>query len=181
MAKSLSKRILDTNVPKIANLHVKINDIPLDKLECVLACVEQVQSILSRQQSLVLDEDGEIFEEYRNQLSLSGQDGVGDAFMKWVHDNQWSFPKEDRVKITKSTNGYLEFPNSENLNGFDRSDMKFVAVANNHKNRPAISVASDHKWWNFQGALKAARIDVNFLCPNQIQKVSVRKTKSKKI
>ena len=41
---------------------------------------------------------------------MRGHPGVGDRFMKWVHDNRWSLPAEDRVIITKDGDGYKEFP-----------------------------------------------------------------------
>ena len=50
------------------------------------------------------------FDEYRQQLSLKGQPGVGDAFMKWVHDNRWALSDDQRVTITKNEDSYGEFP-----------------------------------------------------------------------
>jgi len=102
------KCLVDTNVPINANLATNPDpdsDVPD---ECVLACVEAIDHVV-KQGGLVLDSDDEIFTEYRNHLSLSGQPGVGDGFMKWVHDNRWTFPDVDRVPITKTAIHTMSF------------------------------------------------------------------------
>ena len=53
-----------------------------------------------------MDAGDEIFNEYRQELSMKGQPGMGDRFMKWVHDNRWKLPIADRVEITKNGNTY---------------------------------------------------------------------------
>jgi hypothetical protein len=167
-------------VPKIANMHVNITEIENEMLGCVLACIQKIQEIISGARQLVLDEDGEIFNEYRQQLSLSGQPGLGDSFIQWVHDNQWS--KCDRIKINKTDpNHYIEFPNTPALSKFDKSDIKFVAVANACKRKPTICVAIDRGWWTHKQALEDSGITVDFLCPDQIAKSSERSKKRKKL
>lgn len=136
----VAKYIVDTNVPKIANQQVDILAIPENMLGCVLACVEKIQQIISGKQILVLDEAGEIFEEYRKQLSMSGQPGIGDAFMQWVHDRQWMAC--ERVAITKTGAIYHAFPTVPALEDFDKSDRKFVALANTHPEKPPIVAAT---------------------------------------
>jgi hypothetical protein len=158
------KCLVDTNVPKTANLATDPAIIPDDLANCVLACVEAIDHVVKKGQ-LVLDAASEIFDEYRNQLSLSGQPGVGDSFMKWVHDNRWKFPDADRVPITKNGDSYDEFPDHEGLLNFDISDRKFVAVANNHPNKPPILEATDSKWWGWKDALDQVGITVKFICP----------------
>lgn len=160
-----AKCVVDTNVPKLANLHVNIASIPEEKLACVLACAEKIQGILNGNFSLVIDAADEIFDEYRRQLSMSGQPGVGDVFMQWVHDNRWGFPDEDRVAINKIGHTYGEFPVSEKLISFDKSDMKFVAVANAHVSSPPIVVAEDRGWFLHKDALENVGIVLEFLCP----------------
>lgn len=162
------KCIVDTNVPKTANLAFSPNKCKAEYEECVLACVEAIEKIIKKG-GLVLDDSGEIFSEYHRQLSLSGCPGVGDRFMKWVHDNRWSFPQEDRVRITKQGNSYAEFPNHKDLLGFDRSDRKFIAVANAHPQKPPILQATDSKWWGWKDALEEKGISVIFLCPELIK------------
>ncbi len=120
--------MFDTNVPKNANLAIDPKDIPDELIVCVLACVEAVEHVVKKGW-LVVDSGEEIFDEYRNNLSMSGQPGVGDKFMKWVHDNQWNVQKVDRINITKNGESYDEFPAHAVLTAFDNSDRKFVAVA----------------------------------------------------
>ena len=162
---SLSKKwVVDTNVPVTANMALKPDEIPNELLKCVWACVETIDQV-QKNGILVLDEGDEIFTEYRKNLSMRGQPGVGDRFMKWLHDNRWKFPASDRVAITKDGNSYKEFPDHEALINFDNSDRKFVAVSNAHREKPAIIQATDSKWWGWKEALAEVGITVLFLCP----------------
>ena len=92
---------------------------------------------------MVIDDGDEIFNEYRGQLAMQGQPGIGDIFMKWVHDNSWNPDKVKRVSITPSNSSYEEFPEHDGLVDFDNSDRKFVAVANAHPDKPPILQATD--------------------------------------
>ena len=159
--------VVDTNVPEIANLATQPDagsDVPDS---CVLACIEAVEHVI-RKRGLVIDAGDEIFNEYRHRLSLKGQPGVGDQFLKWVHDNRWSLPDAQRVTITSNGDSYNEFPEHDDLNEFDRSDRKFVAVANAHKEKPPILQAADSKWWGWSDALAEAGVAVRFLCPEYV-------------
>ncbi len=60
---------LATNVPKTANLAVDPASIPDELVFCVQACIEAVQHVVKRD-CLVLDASNEIFDEYRQQLSM---------------------------------------------------------------------------------------------------------------
>ena len=162
------KCLVDTNVPKTANLAVKPEQIPDELTDCVLACVEAVELVVENG-SLVIDAQDEIFDEYRQQLSMSGQPGVGDRFLKWVHDNRWCFPDVDRVWISKSGDFYDQFPDHKGLKNFDNSDRKFVAVAHAHSEKPPILQATDSKWWGWKDALGEVGITVNFLCQEYIE------------
>ncbi len=162
------KCVVDTNVPKTANLARTPNAVPDELSRCVLACVEAIDHVV-KNRALVLDSGDEIFDEYRRELSMSGQPGVGDGFMKWVHDNRWTLQVRDRVVITACGTSYREFPTSPDLRGFDQSDRKFVAVANKHPDRPPILQATDSKWWGWKDALASAGIAVQFLCPDYVE------------
>lgn len=163
------KCLVDTNVPKTANLALDPENIPEELNQCVLACIEAIDHVIKKG-GLVIDAENEIFDEYRKQLSLKGQPGVGDRFMKWVHDNQWKFPEADRVTITKNGESYDEFPDHAALINFDNSDRKFVAVANAHCAKPTILQATDSKWWGWNDALVEVGIPVCFLCPDYVKK-----------
>ena len=158
------KYLVDTNVAKTSNLATQAmsnTDVPD---ECVLACVEAIEHVIDKW-SLVIDDGNEIFDEYRQQLNMSGQPGVGDLFMKWVHDNRWKLPPSQRVAITQAEDGHEEFPEHDGLADFDKSDRKFVAVANAHTGNPEILQATDSKWWGWQQALDEAGVAVCFVCP----------------
>jgi len=162
------KCIVDTNVPKTANLALDPATIPQELTGCVLVCVEAVDHVV-KQGGLVLDSNDEIFTEYRSNLSLSGQPGVGDTFAKWVHDNQWNTSKVTRVTITKNGDSYDEFPDHDGLIQFDNSDRKFIAVANTHPAKPPVLQATDSKWWGWKEALKEVGITVQFLCSDYVE------------
>lgn len=162
------KCLMDTNVPKTANLATQPDPDSNVSNACVLACIEAVEHVIKKR-GLIIDAGNEIFDEYQQQLSMKGQPGVGDRFMKWVHDNRWSLPDSQRVTITRNGDSYDEFPTHDELNNFDRSDRKFVAVANTHKDKPPILQATDSKWWGWKDGLAEIGIAVQFLCPEYVK------------
>lgn len=172
---SLPKRcIVDTNIPISANMANRPDSIPEELRECVLTCIECVEHVVENG-GLVIDDNGEIFDEYRTGLSLSGQPGVGDRFVKWVHDHQWVATSINRITITRQGESYREFPDHNGLSGFDHSDRKFVAVANAHPDKPPILQATDSKWWGFSSVLDELGISVLFLCPEYVKDKYSRK------
>ncbi|MDR3557250.1 MAG: hypothetical protein P4L55_21045 [Syntrophobacteraceae bacterium] len=176
MSKLPKRCVVDTNVPIIANRAVDAAGVPEELIDCVLACIEAVEHVVKTGR-LVIDSGDEIFDEYRNNLDMKGQPGVGDRFMKWVHDNRWKFPGKDRVTITASGCSYNEFPSHDGLSNFDDSDRKFVAVANAHPAKPPILEATDSKWWGWKEPLTDVGLDVIFLCPDYIEAKYAQKMK----
>lgn len=172
-------RIVDTNVPLVANRLNKQDPSHFVSDECIQSCIEALQFVTDNM-CLVLDEAGEIFEEYCHKLRRSGQPGVGDAFFKWVCDNQYSFHSSQRVAITRAGDSYREYPEHDDLKHFDPADRKFLAVANAHPNKPTILQALDRKWMEVHRALQASDISVLFLCENDLQAAMERKPKSRK-
>lgn len=171
------KCVVDTNVPKTANLALAPGPIPPELTGCVVACIEAIEHVITKGK-LVLDANDEIFDEYRQQLSMRGQPGVGDRFMKWVHDHRWQLPDQDRVAITLCGSSYVEFPDHDDLANFDNSDRKFVAVANAHPEKPPIMQAVDSKWWGWKRPLAEAGIAVHFLCPEYAEAKYAEKIKA---
>ena len=157
-----------SDLPKTANLATQPDPDSDVSDACVLACIEAVEHVIKKR-GLILDSGDEIFDEYRQQLSMKGQPGVGDRFMKWVHDNRWSLPDAHRVTITRNGDSYEEFPTHDGLNNFDKSDRKFVAAANAHVEKPPILQATDSKWWGWKDALAEVGIAVRFLCPEYVE------------
>lgn len=166
--------VVDTNVPKTANLATKPSEDSEMSDVCILACVNAIEDIISKK-AVVIDDGDEIFHEYRQQLSMKGQPGVGDKFMKWVHDHRWSLPESQRVTITKNEDSYDEFPHHEYLENFDPSDRKFVAVAHAHPHKPPIIEATDSKWWGWKKPLEETGINVRFLCQEYIENKYTKK------
>ncbi len=168
MSESTQKWVIDTNVPKTANRAIDPDNIPEYLCKCVQVCVEAIEEV-TQNGGLVLDYGDLFFDEYRGKLSMSGQPGIGDMFMLWVHYERWSFPAEDRVCITPDGDSFNEFPDHPGLSDFDDSDRKFIAVANAHDKAPIVLQAVDSKWWGWKDALDEAGIHVKFLCPEYIE------------
>ncbi len=169
------KCIVDTNVPVNANLANDPAEIPDDLVVCVQSCVSAIAHVMEKGE-LVIDSGNEIYGEYLQNLRLSGRKGIGNAFMKWVHDNCWGLPDIDRIAITKNGESYDEFPVHTGLENFDKSDRKFVAVANAHPAKPPILQATDSKWWGWQDALMEVGITVQFICPAYAETKYAKKT-----
>jgi hypothetical protein len=154
--------VMDTNVAVVANGRA-----PQAGDTCVEACIAALIEIRERQRML-LDDEGSILDEYRRQLSPSGQPGPGDAFFKWLWDNQGNPEHCHLVPVTPldgGGRGFEEFPDDPDLVRFDPSDRKFVAVALGSGERPPILNASDTDWWEHRNALSRHGIEVRFLCP----------------
>jgi len=169
------KFLIDTNVPLTANNAIKCPEDSQDWLDCAKQCILLLETIVKTKAGLVLDNTDEIFNEYSNKLSYRGQPGLGDKFFKWVHDNRFSFPEEDRVAITCDEESYLEFPKHPDLANFDPSDKKFIAVANAHPQKPTIFEATDSKWWGWRKSLKAVGISDHFLGEDYVKRVFQQK------
>ena len=157
-------RLVDTNVLRVANDTSAETYSPT----CVLACVRLLRDIQQRG-VLALDDRFEILREYLANASEAGQPGVGDAFLKWAKSNEYDLQRCARVSITPHPErGYEEFPDAENLAGFDPSDRKFVAVALSHPERPPIHNATDSDWRNHYPALAGHGVTVVFECPAHV-------------
>jgi len=154
--------VVDTNVPVVANGQTEQAG-----AQCIEACIERLLQIRS-EDVIIIDEAGLIFDEYQHLLAHSGQPGAGDAFFKWVWDNQSNPDHCRRVAITPidpDPRQFEEFPDDPRLTTFDPSDRKFVAVSVAAGSDPVIVNASDTDWWNARDALRDNGIGVEFLCP----------------
>ena len=161
------KCIVDTNVPIVANERDAAQASP----DCVRRCIALLREFGCDQRLLVIDDDWQILREYQTLLRSSGQPGVGDAFLRWVLTNRANPRRCEQVHITSSDAhedqwDYDEFPHTPDLQGFDRSDRKFVAVALAHAEHPPVVNATDSDWWDHQDALVTHDVRVEFLCPD---------------
>ena len=153
--------VVDTNVLAVANFQAEQAG-----PDCVLACIAALETA-KRQQIVVIDSRAHIFSEYFRYASRSGQPGLGDAFIKWLWNNQAYATHCEQVDLTPNScdeGDFQEFPDDRDLDGFDRSDRKFVAVAIGSKHDPKVLNATDTDWWNFRAALERHGVIVNFLC-----------------
>lgn len=137
---------------------------------CQESCVAALSDITA-QGTVVIDDGNEVFDEYLANLNVVGQPGLGDQFLKWLWNNQGWKDLCHRVTVqrTEEPRLYLEFPEDPELEGFDRSDRIFVAVALASGLNPPILNASDSDWWIFGTALERNGIFVKNLCPDLIE------------
>lgn len=160
--------VIDTNVGVVAN-----EDHPEASPECVIACTNFLEDIRNGEALVVIDASWEILREYMRQMSSSGQPGPGDAFLKWLLNNQANPERCEQVWIdpvidSEDPRGYDQFPDDPDLAGFDPSDRKFVAVALASLNQPSVANAADSDWWNHREALEQAGVKIEFLCSDQV-------------
>jgi predicted nucleic acid-binding protein len=162
--------VIDTNVLLIANgSHDGFSQ------NCRDTCV---QRLLQRQRAgvVVIDDASRILGEYSHKTRPNQPKGVGDAFLKWLLQNQANRKRVHRVSITPTYEGrFAEFPDASLQERFDPPDRKFVAVAHAHPGKPPILQAGDSKWLDWWQALERSGIRVDFLCPNDVRAVYVRK------
>lgn len=157
--------VVDTNVPVVANGKTEHAD-----PSCVITCINTLDDI--REHGIViLDDTMFILQEYMGNLSMSGQPGAGDIFMKWI----WNVQADNRhcklVRITPDETDstiFDEFPKDARLINFDRSDRKFVAVALASGDNPEVLNAVDSDWANHFIALNEAGLNIKFLCPQHV-------------
>lgn len=154
--------VVDTNVPVGAN--GKSHADPA----CVIACIDAL-SVVCSEGVIVLDDAMRILYEYMDNLSMGGEPGAGDAFLKWVWNVQGDETRCERVILTpRAGNGadnFVEFPDDADLAGFDWSDRKFVAAALASRSRPTVLNALDTDWAERHDALERNGVTVRFLCP----------------
>ena len=159
--------VVDTNVAVVANgesLQTSPN--------CVDTCINRLEGIVRGEEKLVLDNKWIILGEYLRNLRSSGEPGAGDSFLRWILMNKDK--RCDLVPITPvddSENEFEEFPDDPALNGFDRDDRKFIAVARKHPGKPPILQAVDSKWLDFRDALRRNGVTVVFICEDDIQRL----------
>ncbi len=101
---------------------------------------------------------------------------MGDAFLKWLLQNQYDASRVCRVPITETgPDRFEEFPDPMLEAQFDPPDRKFAAVANAHPAKPRIWQATDSKWLDWWRQLWAKGILVDFLCPADVAKFYAKK------
>ena len=152
---------MDTNVAVVANKR----ETPQASEDCVRECIARLRHIRDACR-LLLDDQNLILDEYRKHLRPSGQPGPGDAFFKWLYENQAQQEHCRKVPVhPRPDREFEEFPEDPNLDAFDRDDRKFVAVAMASGTNPQVLNASDTDWWLHRHTLQQHGVDIVFLCP----------------
>ena len=162
--------VVDTNVLLVANgSHKDVS--PACQEECVKRLLAQQHAGIT-----VIDDGYRILLEYQNKTSPNQPKGVGDAFLKWLLQNQGNAARVHRVSITETEeNMYVEFPDAALQPRFDAPDRKFVAVASAHPDKPPVWQAADCKWLDWWPALQENEVRVEFLCRDDAQAFYCRK------
>jgi hypothetical protein len=157
--------VVDTNVPIAANGTSHADP------ACVIACIDVLNAVRS-EGVIVLDDAMLILNEYLDHLSLSGEPGAGDAFIKWVWNVQADGKFCERVLLNpRQGNGsedYFEFPDDPDLADFDPRDRKFAAVALASASEPTVLNALDSDWADRHDALLRNGLTIRFLCPQHV-------------
>lgn len=157
--------VVDTNVPVVANGKSEQAD-----PDCVIACVNALCNVRATG-VIVLDDAMQILHEYMTHLSLSGQPGAGDLFMKWVWSIQADRERCEQVRLASrhlDPSEFEMFPDDADLASFDRSDRKFVAAALTSRKNPVVLNAVDSDWAHHYTALMRNGIRIDFLCPQHV-------------
>ncbi len=166
----MKRAVIDTNVLLVANgKHEGAS--PACQDECI-------QRLLAQQQAgvTVIDDGHHILSEYLKKTSPNQPKGVGDAFLKWLLQNQSNTKRVHRVAITAiAENTFSEFPDAALQDRFDEQDRKFAAVAHAHPDRPPVWQAADCKWLDWWPQLQAKGVTVEFLCAADVKSVYQKK------
>lgn len=162
--------IVDTNVILIANgQHADVSQ------ECVATCALRLQDLMENGK-IALDDAYEVLLEYQNKTQPKTGNRPGDAFVKWALQNNRTPARCDLVPLeTHHERGYVSFPEDPRLANFDPPDRKFVALSVTHPDTPPILQAADSKWLAWAPALKANGVEVEFLCPDDIERFRANK------
>ncbi|HWY51356.1 MAG TPA: hypothetical protein VNW72_07720 [Chthoniobacterales bacterium] len=158
--------VVDVNVGIAANGQADVC------AECEFECVETLQSIMERGR-VAIDNLDLIWNEYMGYFAIAGEPGMGDQFLRWIHENQWTGDRCERVPITLAATGdFEEFPKDPSLGAFDKSDRKYVAVAVAALaclGPTSVLNATDSDWKHHEDTLNSIGIPVLQLCPDELK------------
>ena len=166
----MKRVVVDTNVVLVANgSHADASP------DCVTECIDRLES-LKKRGKVVIDDRYRILGEYLNKTLPNRSRGFGDAFVKWLLQNQANPRRVEQVALTeRAPEVFDEFPDAALQTRIDRSDRKFLATAAAHPGRPAVWQASDCKWLDWWQPLKVSGVTVEFLCPDDVCRVYAKK------
>ena len=168
-AKVVTEVVRDTNVIVVANCgHPESGD------DCLKACTERLNTVMASER-VVVDADRLIICEYLGRVCASGKAKTpAGVFLKWLERNVFNPDRCEIIKLHQTGAGrFSESPTG--FRGFDKDDMKFLAVANAVSPKPSILQAVDTKWSAWSEEFDAAGITIENLCPSYVALVAARR------
>lgn len=168
----MAELIIDTNVPIVAQGNSAFS------FDCENVCADFMEKIIAGKNTIVLDSDGYILSEYENNHNKKGPSTYLKVYLKWLYNNIGNPQKVKFVDIHSDGNKlFVEVPDSISIIGFDRSDLKFIALSIANSNLAPIVEAADSKWIGWEKALNDEGISVIFLCKSELQLIYEKKIK----
>lgn len=161
----ISPAIVDTNVAYTADSTE--HEAPPG---CVEKCAQVLEDLMDHDK-IVLDTSWDILREYMDAMETLPSQHLGHEFLKWVLSHQGN-PKRCVMETITPVNGpqkYEEFPDNEDLLGFDNSDKKFVALSNALDDDHPILNAVDTDWLEYRSELQEEGIEVQNLCESYLE------------
>ncbi|MGE7775520.1 hypothetical protein ACQKLP_12400 [Chitinophaga sp. NPDC101104] len=157
----MSEVIIDTNIPLVAGGYSDMPD------SCRESCIQLIDEIIENKHIVIIDNIYKIIGEYENKIQYISEVNYARQFLKWVYTNQGNDTRIRSVELTEiAENEYEEFP--DEIEDFDHSDRKFVAVAIANDYKAPIYQASDSKWIGWEQSLNEVGVQVVFLCKKSL-------------
>lgn len=169
--------IIDTNV--IYKAGTPISKLDGDDLDCADKCSCFLEKFVNdHTNTLVLDKGRRIFKEYISAYDKISREcpSVATVFLRTVFGHKPKFGVDNSTEITPDGDSFCEYPSDARLTDFDRSDKKFIALANAHASHPQIVEGADSKWWGIKNVLAEYGISVYF-----VDEVYIRRKYEKKM
>ena len=169
----MQHKTIDTNVPLTA---AGYNDAVSD--ECVVRCVEFVESVLRGDAAVVLDQQGEALNELADNVPAAERNNnLAGSFLIHLFSNYGRAGVVHLVHLSKTEKGdYVDYPDPDDTwrsdvrrcERFDPEDKKWVAIALRFKaesggDAPIVN-AADRCWRAFEGHLGGAGVALDYLC-----------------
>jgi hypothetical protein len=167
----MSAFVIDENVLIVAEKQAPDKD---TNDACIQNCIEALRKV--RTEMLVLDSNDLIFAKYRKHFEPIRRNGQGTEFLIWLMQNQFYPDRCERVKITPLEPSFVEVPlelrNPDPATNkiFDLDDHIWLAAAKASVNNPIILNATDTDWYEWRDQLKEHDFQLEFLCPNLMDK-----------
>ncbi len=167
----MAEYIIDTNVPLVAE---GSSDMSTD---CSLTCANFLDEVINNKHVITIDDDYCIITEYQKKMPAGSKSDYGNRFLKWILTNQANTQRVRQARVTSIDEyNFEEVPQSVLDAGFDKSDLKFVAVSIVN-NSTEIVQASDSKWIGWEQILLQEGIKVKFLCKLELKEIHDKKIK----